>query len=85
MAIPMILICSCTDFRLNIHLYFTDRKLPEAGGNIAQLQNTCLACEVQLQAKQNINKPHAGDMQATLTEEKTKSQTHQLKPRPIKE
>lgn len=71
----MILPCSCTDFRLIIHLYFTDRKLPEGAVRVARLQNACLALEVQLQAKQNKTKPQAWGVQATLTEEKIKSQT----------
>lgn len=78
MTIPMILACSCTGFLLNIHLYFTDRKLPEGTGNTAQLWSACLACEVQLQTKQP-----AGGMQATLTEAKTNSRINQTKPQPF--
>lgn len=61
MTIPMTLACSCTDFLLNIHLYFTDRKLPEGTGNTAQLWSACLACEVQLQTKQTTCWRHAGN------------------------
>jgi hypothetical protein len=58
------------DFHLNIHLYFTDRKLLEGAGGVAQFQNACLACKVQLQAAQNKTKHRLDSvMQATLTGE----------------
>lgn len=74
------------DFHLNIHLYFTDRKLPEGAGGVVQFQNACLACKVQLQAAQNKTKHRLESvMQARLTGENTKPQTNQMKPWLIKE